>query len=430
VGVFGLRVLALFLAFGADVVMTRSLGTEQYGIFAIGVSWLTVLITIASLGFGTALLKVIPAERASGDPGLVRGALAWSQRRMLAAAVALALVFAGAVVLMGARIGAELRGVLLVLALFLPVQVLAVQRQAALQAFKRPVLSLVPEQVLRWIVFVLLVGGLYFWTGSVTAVGATWAYGAGMLVALVAAHLFVRRVVPGEVQRAAPRFAPSAWWLLALPLGWNSVMRMLNSRADPAMLGWLDDAEGAAFFSVANRLASLLLFGMLAVNAVAAPLISELHTQGKRRELQEMLTLTAKGLALYALPLGAGLIIGGPWILAVFGPEYVAAYPVLVLLVVGRTLTCLFGTVGFLLAMTGHHNYVAKLVTACALLKVLLNLALIPSFGALGAAAATMLMLAVMGLAQWRYVRRELGLEPSCLALFAAAPTAEGEVAP
>ncbi|MBC8451436.1 MAG: polysaccharide biosynthesis C-terminal domain-containing protein [Planctomycetes bacterium] len=252
-----------------------------------------------------------------------------------------------------------------------------------------------------------------------------------MLAGLLAAHLWVRRVLPTDVRSVAARFAPSAWWLLALPMCWNSVMRLMNSRADPAMLGWLSNAEAAAYFSVANRLASLLLFGMLAVNAVAAPLIAELHSQGKRRELQDMLTLTAKGLTLYALPLALVLIVGGRWILAVFGPEYVAAYPVLVLLVIGRTLTCLFGTVGFLLAMTGHQNYVAKVVTVCAALKVGLNLALIPSFGASGAAAATTVMLSLMGFALYRYVRRELDLEPSILALFASrseTPRIESEV--
>nr|MBC8451437.1 hypothetical protein [Planctomycetota bacterium] len=81
-------------------------------------------------------------------------------RRMLACACVLALLFAGVVVLMGDRVGPQLCGVLLVLALFLPVQVLAVQRQAALQALKHPVLSLVPERRLRCVGCGLLIGGL------------------------------------------------------------------------------------------------------------------------------------------------------------------------------------------------------------------------------------------------------------------------------
>ena len=432
VGVFGLRVGALVLGLVADLVLTNALGLERYGLFAIGVSWLSVLIPVGTLGMNTALLKVVPSE--AERPGLVRGMVAWSARRMVAAAVLLGALFAGGVLLAGERVPADLRGVLLVLAGFLPVQVLAVHRGAVLQALKHPVLSLLPEQVLRVAAFVALVLGLWWVRGEeLSALDAAWAYGGGMVVGLVFAGAWSRKRTPAPVRAAAPRLDAAAWWLLALPMCWNTVMRLLNSRADPAMLGWLlgdDGIASAGGYSIANRLASLLLFGMVAANAVAAPHIAELHAKGARHELQRLVTLVAQGLTAYALPLALLMAAVGPWLLTRFGEGFDAAYPTLCLLVAARTLTCFAGTVGFLLALTGHQGRVARLMTGCAALKITLNLVLIPTHGETGAAVATLVMLTLFTALAWRDVRRLVGVEPTVLASLGWLPPAPAASGP
>ena len=427
-GAFGLRVCALVLGFVADIVLTRTLGLENYGLYAIGISWLSLLVPLASLGLGTALLKVVPAESANGEHGRVRGVLGFAGRWMFAASVVLGVLMAAGVALAGDRIGPELRLVLWILAGFLPIQVLSLHRQSVLQALKFPVLALLPEQVVRVAVFLATVGALYAWRGAqLTPADAALAYGAGMLASLVCAGTWARKRTPTEVQRARPALMPSAWWLLALPMCWNTLMRLLNSRADPAMLGWLmgdNGAEGAAAFALANRLASLLLFGTVAVNAVAAPYIAELHAKGERGELQRLVTLASKGLALYAFPLAAVLVLGGPWILPLFGEGFGAAYGALVLLVVARLVTCSAGLLGFLLSLTGHQGRVAKWMTLAAAVKVASNFLLIPRFGAEGAAVGTIAMLTLFTALAWRDARRLLGVEPTLLACLGWLPAA------
>jgi O-antigen/teichoic acid export membrane protein len=168
----------------------------------------------------------------------------------------------------------------------------------------------------------------------------------------------------------------------------------------------------------------LLLFGTVAVNAVAAPYISELHASGKRAELQRLVTLAAKGLTAYAVPLALVLVLGGPWILAWFGEGFERATVSLDLLVLGRLVTCLAGTVGFLLALTGHQGRVARLMTGCAAVKLLLNLLLIPDHGAAGASFATLVMLVLFTGLAWRDVRRLVGVEPTLLAMTGWLPAA------
>ncbi|MFT7676574.1 MAG: O-antigen/teichoic acid export membrane protein [Planctomycetota bacterium] len=417
-GVFGLRIAALLLAFGVDMILTWTLGLEQYGIFAICVSLQSLLLTLGSLGVGSAMVKVLPAESARNQPELVRGMLRWSSRYMFLSGVILALVLALTVTLLEGTINSTIAEVLLILALFLPLQVLAVQRQSALIGFKHPVLAMLPEQVVRWLAFLLILGGSLLLGHTPDVAHVTWFYGGGVLVGFLIASYWQARFTPAIIKSSSPRMHSRAWWILAAPLCWNMLMKMLNTRADPLMLGWLHNAEGAALYAIANRLASLLLFGLTAVGAVIAPLIAEQHASGRKHETQAMLTLAAKGTALYALPLAAILIIGGQQILALFRPEFRAAYPVLCLLVVGRTLTCVVGSVGFLLTMTGNERRVAKTMTACAVLKIALNLLLIPAYGEIGAAWATLASLLVGSASLYAIVRTRIGVDPSMLTIF------------
>lgn len=417
-GVFGLRVSALLLAFGVDMILTWTLGLRQYGIFAISVSCQSLLLTLGSLGLGSAMVKVLPAEGARNQPELVRGMLRWCSQRMLLSGVILGLGLAAVVVSLEGIINSTLAEVLLIMALFLPVQVLAVHRQSALIGFKHPVLAMLPEQVVRWFAFLVILAGALIMGHVPDVVDVTWYYGGGILVGFLLASLWQSRHTPLEIKSADSRTLPRAWWLLAAPLCWNMLMKMLNSRADPLMLGWLHNAEGAALYAIANRLASLLLFGLTAVGAVIAPLIAEQHAAGRKHETQAMLNLAAKGTALYALPLAAILIISGQQILALFRPEFKAAYPVLCLLVAGRTLTCVVGSVGFLLTMTGHERRVAGIMTGCAILKISLNFLLIPSYGEIGAAWATLASLVVGSACLYSIVRSRIGVDPSMLTIF------------
>ena len=188
-------------------------------------------------------------------------------------------------------------------------------------------------------------------------------------------------------------------------------MSLLTTRADPAMLGWLSDPSEAAVFAIADRLSLPLVLGLTAVNVVVAPLISRLHSEGKHVELQRTLTLGAVGVAVYTLPLAAGLIFFGPELLKWFGAGFEDAYGPLLWLILAQTVNALVGSVGYVLTMTGHQVVAAKILTACGGLKLAANYFLLPTYGALGAAFASAATLVVFNLALYTVVRRRLSLD-------------------
>ena len=83
------------------------------------------------------------------------------------------------------------------------------------------------------------------------------------------------------------------------------------------------------------------------------------------------------------------------------------------LLLVGQLVNVLSGSVGMLLSMTGRHYFASLMVTACALLNVLLNYLLIPRFGMTGAALATVVTMILWNVAFVFRVRSVLDIRPT-----------------
>ncbi len=421
-GVFGLRVGAMGLGFFVDLLLTNGLGLFEYGLFSAGVSCLTLLLSVGVLGMNGAMLKIVPSEGMRGHHDLARGMIRWSSRRMTIAGFVLALGMATSAWLLRPFLNPVLVRVLLVLALFLPLQVVAVHRQSVLTALKHPVLGQFPEQVLRWAVFALSLLVTAIAGVQIDAVQVAWMYGGGIVAGLLFAHRWQSKQLRLQLPASRVRFESNAWWWLALPMCWNTVMRMLGGRADPFLLATMHGPDSAALYAIADRLASLLQLGLMAIGVVVAPLIAERHAAGDRRELQAIATLAAKGLAIYTLPLAAALVVTGPWILRIFGRDFSSAYPALVLLVAGRSLMCMAGCVGYLLSMTGHHKPLAAVMTTTAAIKLGLNLVLIPTFGNVGAAWATFCSLLITSLWLAALVRRRVGLDSTLLSAMRSAP--------
>ena len=74
------------------------------------------------------------------------------------------------------------------------------------------------------------------------------------------------------------------------------------------------------------------------------------------------------------------------------------------------------GAAGFLMTMTGQHREAARIFFAALVLNVILNLVLIPSFGAAGAASATAISKLAWNVALTAYTIVFLGLNPTLFA--------------
>jgi O-antigen/teichoic acid export membrane protein len=169
--------------------------------------------------------------------------------------------------------------------------------------------------------------------------------------------------------------------------------------------------EEVGVYQVARRLAEFVVFCTAVASAVGLPRIAKAHAARRPDQIQATVD-AVNGISLFstlAIVLALGLL--GPWALRLFGLEFAAGYLPMMLLAGARLISVLFGPASDLLLMTGHHRLLGKVNLSCALLNIVLNLILIPSFGIMGAAAATSIALIAWSI--WLYLlsRRDTSIE-------------------
>jgi len=116
------------------------------------------------------------------------------------------------------------------------------------------------------------------------------------------------------------------------------------------------------------------------------------------------------------------LVVTGHLLLNLLGEAFTTGYGAFVVLSVGRIVQSWTGPVGFLMTMTEHQAVAVKLQAVNAVLSVLLNITLIPSFGMIGAALASSSVLVIWNLAINSYVRQQLKIDPTVLGWVATRP--------
>ena len=90
------------------------------------------------------------------------------------------------------------------------------------------------------------------------------------------------------------------------------------------------------------------------------------------------------------------LFFFGEWlIINIFGETYVRGFDALCLIMIGQLINATMGSVGLFLSMCGFEKDTLKAIVLSTVINVYLNLILIPQYGIVGAALASLVSVAV-----------------------------------
>lgn len=389
-GTFGLKVAGTGLLFLISVLLARLLGPAGYGTYQYALSWIAVLGVPALLGFGTLLIREMSAYQTQEKWRLMAGLLQWSHRAVWMTSVGLALLTAGVVWTLKTQYDIGNVTTFWVALLTLPLVALMRLKQSAVQGLNKVVRGQMPEMFLFPLVFVLLLGGAYFFTDVMLTPPSVMGLNVvATVVALGASIYFLHRTVPEPAKGARPEYEQKRWMRSALILLITSGVHIVNSRTDILMLGALATPDAVGIYSVATRGADLITFVMVPINRALGPAIASLYTKGAMRRMQKMITKSARVMLLLSLPIALGFITLGYWFLLIYGKEFTQGTMALTILCVGQLINVAMGSVVLLLNMIGHERDVAIGVGMSAVLNIILNALLIPRWGLEGAAIAT-----------------------------------------
>lgn len=416
-GTFALNSATVVFGLVAALVFSRLLGPSGYGAYSFALAWAMLLAVPALLGLPQLLVREIATYRVRGDWSRARRLIRRANEVVLAASLALSAAAALTFWALDWPSAPLFRPTLVGLA-FVPVLAMVTVRQSVMLGFGRVLLGRAPEALVAPVLTIGL--ALALARGLSGGLSATWAMAAfvaaGGMTALLGLYL-LRRTLPTDLARAEPVDDTRQWLTAALPLVLAAGVTAVNTQAGAILTGSIAGSHEAGLYSAASRVAAFLPFLLIASVPPLMPTIAELHERAHRAELQQVVDRGARGVFLGSLPLVLGaFVLAGP-ILALFGSDFDGAVWTLRILCLGQLVNVATGLAGMILVMVGEAGRATLAIAAGAVLNLGLSGALIPGYGAGGAAVATSASLMLTNLLMVSMLWRRRRLRSAALRL-------------
>ena len=397
----GLQIAGRVLGLLFIVLVTRAVVPAQFGRYSIVAGLVVFAGFVADFGSTTVITRTVSQDPSTSDDLLAETLVA----SVLVGAVAYALIVAYLAV---GPYDASLVRLGLIGGLAIPADAALTSTLAALDGH-----GLIARRGLVTFVRLALVAG-----GGAIAVVATGEIGGA--VAMLAVGPIVACGLAFWMTRR------SRVWSLALRPHWGRSVALFRSavpyallggigamvaRLDLLMLSWLSSTAEVARYDLPLRAVEAAASFGLVVGAPALFILSRRIGQGDLDGARRAFTHAADVAYVIGIPMSAILVgLHGPLTRLAFGPEYTSSSGLLAVLALGVWLTVLSAVSGAVVNAGGVGWSVIRLFLGILVVAVLLDLALIPAFGAYGAATATVLVGGVSWVVFFRITRRRLGV--------------------
>jgi O-antigen/teichoic acid export membrane protein len=370
------RLIAPVLRMAVPVWLSRVLGVEGLGNYQLVMSYYVIYSTVASLGLLGLVVREIAALRGRGGALLLHAC-----GLSVMASVPMGLVMG----MTGVGYGGETGIAMWIMAIGLFPAGVALYAEGALLALGKAG-YVAGFMVAEETVLTVLTCGLLWLQHGLVAVFVTTVVVRSVAAAIrfsVAAGLAGGVVwrIEGSTIRDMLRQAPVFFGA--------TVLSALFWRLDLVMLSWLGTATDVGLYAAALRFVNMGQEVPAAILATIFPRLSALH--GESREgFRTLFVRSAKYLSLLAIGTSVVTTLMGPAVIRLlFGSKFDASVPVLQVLIWSLLPFSLMKLLGSALIAT--HNQVTDLVINAVVLgvNVALKLLLIPAYGPIGAAWAT-----------------------------------------
>ena len=353
----GIKVVSLPLSCLTSLAVARYWGAQGLGVFTLAVYLVTTLSVICRLGLDTGMLRFGAGLKAAGQGGDIPY-LFWRGLTLVlcmscGGALGLFLMRGWLVQAFHAQ---ALTEVLSVVSLALPVMVAAAFCSETLRSLGGARWVVTQQDFLSPVILLLLVA-FFIWKGQAASRSAAdlgLAYllsgilGLGLLAVILRSYLKEHRECVGGIR--LKELLRYSW-----PLYLSVLLMLVFSAVDSLALGFFTGPEKVAYYEAAGRTALLVSLPLMAVNAVVPPLFAQMHQQGRLQELEGLAQTSTRWTYYVSLPLAIFMAALAPEILGLFGAGFGEGRWALQILIIAQLINVACGSVGFLLAMTGHQ---------------------------------------------------------------------------
>lgn len=390
------KVMSTALSLVAMAMITRYLGQYGFGQFTTAVTFVTFFSIASDLGITLVTTQLI--SRPGVDINRTLGNL--FAFRLVTAAIIIALApltvhffpYEGVI-----KQGVAIAGLAFFFVIMTQIFVSLFQRELRTDRIA------IAEFIGRVVVLVATAGAIYLDWG---VAGVLWAMAAANAASYLFHHIFARTYV-----RLRLRFDWGMWRDImsrSWPLVITIVMNLIYLKTDTLLLSLLKTQQEVGLYGAAYRVIDVLVTVPFMIGGTVLPVLAMRWQGGDRAHYQRAWQKVFDASMMIAAPLVAGgFVLATPIMRLVAGDEFIAAGPILQILIFA--VGCVFLSAFFSYTMLSFERQrvmiPAYIITA--ILSLVLYLTLIPRFSYFAAAGITVFSELLISLLAWRLVRRE-----------------------
>jgi len=407
------RVLALGINFVVQIVIIRYLSKSDYGAFAYALSIVALVQAAIQLGLDRGLTRYVPIYDEHNDESRLFGAVTFVVGVVTALGI---LVVLGVIVFRSLIEGTlvqdeEAIALLAILIVLAPIDALDNLLVGLLAAFGQTSAIFLRRYVVAPLLRLGVVLLLVINQGSVEFLAIGYVLAGVVGLGIFGSHLVNllrhRRTSSGQ-RGSGLRFPIAELLTFSLPLLTTDLVFMALSASDVIMLDFFGSAEDVASLRAVVPMAKLSQVVLASFGILYVPFVARLFARGDSGAIERRYWQTATWVVVLTFPiLITTVLFANELTGTLLGEDYASSATILVILALGYSINAFFGFNGMTLNVFRVIRFIVVANILAVVTNIGLNLALIPSWGPVGAAVATAATFLIHNLLkQWGLVRR------------------------
>ncbi len=376
------RLINIAIGLVITAILAKSLGADGFGVVALGLSIAFMLSMSAKLGLDIYFMRMAPQYIETHKWALLNGLLFFSGALVLILALSASAIAATIAKVINAD------NAIIIACAIAPLVALNSVAQGILRSIMQISKAYLPEFV--FVQMIALTGILIFASrGALSPGTALFAYFIGWSLAAAVSWLWVLKHWPKAARGAAREYNWRAWTGASILVMVAGLGEFAFGKFEILALSAYGSPEALGYYAIALRFALFVTFPAFALSSGFAPTIARLHAAGDQAAMMRKIILGARmtffGAAIASIAVSVGVTILFPW----FGADFSAATPLVIILCAGFVALSIVGRPMDVLIMVGAVREAAIASAISLSISIVIMLALIPVYGAVGAAIST-----------------------------------------
>ena len=279
------------------------------------------------------------------------------------------------------------------------------------QAYKQMTPILAIDQIAVPVSRVVGLSLLVFLLGS-TSSAAALSYTLAAILGCIPAVVIANRIYRQRRQPIVPKLEIGELlqyaWLAMLSI----ILNRTNTQTETLILGAFSTSEQVGIYTVGLKITIFISIILDAVSLVFTPFIAELYAKKEMARLEHQFKTVTRWAFTLALPVAIILFIESPDLMTLMGPGFETGLAVLRILVIAQIAYVILGPGGLMLVMTDYNRLNLFNAILNLILSLSLDIALIPRYGAIGAAVAGAITIVFVNVLRLIQTYRVLRIHP------------------